>query len=169
MPLRTEHQELERPLMLDDDWEVGLVTPHDGDRELLSALLNQEAVIDAFGSVPWPVTFSLLSLADPDWISVRHKHRFAPWVGVVDRASKGVALLWNVPLPMSAEPGTLSLVYGSRSALEKLRSTVAALANVAVERIRVTATPRDERHLEADVVIEGEAFIYAITWRGAKT
>jgi protein-L-isoaspartate(D-aspartate) O-methyltransferase len=165
MPLRTDQQLLERPLTLEGDWEIGLVKARDGDTDLLAALLRQEPVIEPFRSVPWYVTFSLLSLADPDWISVRHAQRYAPWVGVLDRASRGLALLWNVPVPMSSTPRTLCLRYGSPAAREKLDAAVAALDGVALDGVRVSAIPRQRPQPEADILIEGDSFWYAIVLR----
>jgi len=165
MPLRTDQQLLERPLTLEGDWEIGLVEARDGDADLLAALLRQEPVIEPFRSVPWYVTFSLLSLADPDWISVRQAQRYAPWIGVLDRASKGLALLWNVPVPMSSTPRTLSLRYGSPAAREKLDAAVAALDGVALDGVRVSAIPKERPRPEADILIEGDSFWYAIVLR----
>jgi len=165
MPLRTDQQLLERPLTLEGDWEIGLVEARDGDADLLAALLRQEPVIEPFRSVPWYVTFSLLSLADPDWISVRQAQRYAPWIGVLDRASKGLALLWNVPVPMSSTPRTLSLRYGSPAAREKLDAAVAALDGVALDGVRVSAIPKERPRPEADILIEGDNFWYAIVLR----
>ena len=165
MPLRTDQQLLERPLTLEGDWEIGLVEARDGDADLLAALLRQEPVIEPFRSVPWYMTFSLLSLAEPDWISVRQAQRYAPWIGVLDRASKGLALLWNVPVPMSSTLRTLSLRYGSPAAREKLDAAVAALDGVALDAVRVSAIPRQRPRPEADILIEGDNFWYAIVLR----
>jgi len=165
MPLRTDQQLLERPLTLEGDWEIGLVEARDGDADLLAALLRQEPVIEPFRSVPWYMTFSLLSLAEPDWISVRQAQRYAPWIGVLDRASKGLALLWNVPVPMSSTLRTLSLRYGSPAAREKLDAAVAALDGVALDGVRVSAIPKERPRPEADILIEGDSFWYAIVLR----
>jgi len=84
---------------------------------------------------------------------------------VLDRASKGLALLWNVPVPMSSTPRTLSLRYGSPAAREKLDAAVAALDGVALDGVRVSAIPKERPRPEADILIEGDNFWYAIVLR----
>lgn len=119
MPLRTEAQPLENPPTIEGEWEIGLASREDGDAEMLSSLLRQEPAIEPFPAVPWYVTFSLLGLAEPDWISVRQRQRGMTWTGLIDRSSKSVALLANVAVPMTSTPRFMCLVYGSGTARDR--------------------------------------------------
>ena len=168
MPLRTEHQALEAPVKFGEDWEAWLEPAEEGDGDLLGQLLRAEPTIESFREVPWQVTFCLIGLVEPNWMLIRQKQRPTPWSGLLDRASRGIALLVPIPLPVAA-PRSAVLTYGSAVAGDRLRADVDALAEAKVERLRIRAVPSDGKRPTGDVVFEKGNFTYAINWRQAKT
>jgi protein-L-isoaspartate(D-aspartate) O-methyltransferase len=166
MPLRTDCELLEEPLKVATDLDVAIASPRDGDSELMSELLVRAPTLEVFDSYPALPLFSLAGLIEPDWIVVRPRGRNGMWQGLVDRASSGIVLIWPVPLPTGASQANL-LVYGSRVAADRLRSLLAELATVAVDRVRVDALPKTVP-AAADVVYRQPHFTYAISWRAAR-
>jgi hypothetical protein len=168
MPLRTDGELLEEPLKVATDLDVAIGSPRDGDSELMSELLVRAPRLEVFDSYPGLALFSLAGLIEPDWIVVRPRGRNGMWQGLVDRGSRGIVLIWPVPLPTGASHANL-LVYGSHVAAERLRSLLAELATVAVDRVRIDAVPGGVPPGAADVVYRQPNFTYAVNWRAARS
>jgi len=166
MPLRTDGQLLEEPLKVATDLDVAIASPRDGDSELITELVVTAPTLELVDSYPGLALFSLAGLIEPDWIVIRPRGRNGVWQGLIDRGSRGMVLIWPVPLPTGASQANL-LVYGSRVAAERLRSLLAEIATVAVDRVRVDALPNAAPAV-ADVVYRQPNFTYAVNWRAAR-
>ncbi len=167
MALRTGQQSIEPPISLEGDWEATVPAARDGDAAILSELLKTGPAVETSRPVPWPVTFSLVGLIDPDWIVLSQRQRPTTWQGLFDRDSKSLALAWPIPIPIGMGRSSL-LVYGAPRARDRLSALLDELADVVVDRVRIKALPKEERAPSADLVLDGENFRYAIDWRAAK-
>jgi protein-L-isoaspartate(D-aspartate) O-methyltransferase len=167
MPLRTDDQELEEPLKVAKDLDVTIARAHDADGELISDLIEREPAIEQFDIYPGLALFSLAGLIEPDWIVVRPRGRNGMWQGLLDRHSRGIALIVPLGLPTGANRANL-LAYGSAAAGVRLKRLLAEIANIAVDRVRVDAVPSGGQPPKADVVHVRSNFTYAIHWRAAR-
>ena len=167
MPLRTDDQLLEEPLKVATDLDVAIASPRDGDSELMSELLVTVPTLEPVDSYPGLALFSLAGLIEPDWLVIRPRGRNGTWQGLIDRGSRGIVLIWPVPLPTGASHANL-LVYGSEVAAERLRALLAELDTVAVDRVRVDALPTVAPPPPADVLYRQPNFTYVVNWRAAR-
>lgn len=167
MPLRTESQMLDEPLRVAPDLDVWLASVREGDDELLAEALRHEPTTDAYDRYPGPAPFAIAGLVEPDWINIRPQGRNGSWQGLVDRASRSVALIVPIALPSGATRADI-LVFGSPDAGARMRRVLAALASLSVDRVRVDAVPSGGPSPIGDVIRRETNFSYAIHWRDAR-
>jgi protein-L-isoaspartate(D-aspartate) O-methyltransferase len=160
MPLRGEPPPSEPSIAIDDQWEAVLAEAADGDQAVLAALLRDAPTIEPLPEMPWQVAW-LVGIHEPDWVTVRQRGAQFSWSGVYDRASRSLALMSFIGVPMRMG-ARVALVYGPPVARDRLRRLIEDVVGIDVHGLQVEAVPATRPAVAGEAAIAAENFRYAI-------